>query len=524
MAMYDFVDTVDELQVSTDLPAEALSINGEWIENLIPEYRTLHVSGRELLGSEIDDYEIGNVNGTKYRGKRYPARTITVTYQIIAKTSSAFRQAYNKLNAILDVEEARLIFADEPDKYFIGTKAGNNEVDAGSNSVIGEIEFYCADPFKYSAAEKSFTAAANDDGILEMKIINDGSVAVPISYEITHNHENGYIGIVSTEGVMEFGDINEENDASETKTELLINYGSTKEGTDFSEMEAGKGSHQTYSDITINGTWRTVTENIGYWWDDKTATQFLTLASTGNSNGWNGAVRSIEIPADSMGVKGATYWQIDFSVWFDILYISQTGALELCVADASGDYIMSIDIYKASRTAQDSNIRMYLADGQMATSGFSPAKEWSPFRPGAIIRVQKSGKNFSMSFDGKKYTLSSSVLENKVASSVSILLYSLNNYGVSGLPEHMYFYSMKFYKNNVTYYYDVPNRYQEGDVLRIDGSAAKPYLNELPVCADEVIGTKYFKAPPGETVVQFYFSDFCTPPPTVKASIREAYI
>ena len=40
MAMYDFVDTVDESQVSTDLPAEALSINGEWIENLIPEYRS----------------------------------------------------------------------------------------------------------------------------------------------------------------------------------------------------------------------------------------------------------------------------------------------------------------------------------------------------------------------------------------------------------------------------------------------------------------------------------------------------
>ena len=46
------------------------------------------MSGRELLGSEIDDYEIGNVNGTKYRGKRYPARTITVTYQIIAKTAA----------------------------------------------------------------------------------------------------------------------------------------------------------------------------------------------------------------------------------------------------------------------------------------------------------------------------------------------------------------------------------------------------------------------------------------------------
>lgn len=155
--MYEFVDTI-ETQNGEVLPSEALCFNGEWIENLIPGYRTLHVSGRELLGCEIDDYEIGGMDGTHYRGKRYPARTITVTYQIIAKTNSAFRQAYNKLNALLNVEEAQLVFADEPDKYFIGTKASNSEVEAGSNSVIGEIEFYCADPFKYSAVEKSFTA------------------------------------------------------------------------------------------------------------------------------------------------------------------------------------------------------------------------------------------------------------------------------------------------------------------------------------------------------------------------------
>ena len=46
--MYSFVDTTD-FQVGRDVPSEALMINGILIEDEIPEYRTLHVSGRELL-------------------------------------------------------------------------------------------------------------------------------------------------------------------------------------------------------------------------------------------------------------------------------------------------------------------------------------------------------------------------------------------------------------------------------------------------------------------------------------------
>ena len=98
--------------------------NGSYLENVIPGYRTLYVSGREVLGTEITDLETGVSDGTKYRRKRYQPRTIVVGYQLIAEDNSAFRSAYNKLNALLDEEQATLIFADEPDKYYIGTKQG----------------------------------------------------------------------------------------------------------------------------------------------------------------------------------------------------------------------------------------------------------------------------------------------------------------------------------------------------------------------------------------------------------------
>lgn len=100
--MYEFRDTT----VLTDggtmpLPAEAICFDGKWLDQEIPEFRTLSVSGRELLPSELDTKTIGGGDGELYLSGRLPSRTITVYYVISAATVSAYRQAYNKLNSLL---------------------------------------------------------------------------------------------------------------------------------------------------------------------------------------------------------------------------------------------------------------------------------------------------------------------------------------------------------------------------------------------------------------------------------------
>ncbi len=147
--MYSFRDTIDK-QYTQGLPSEALNINGKYIENEIEGYQTLKVSGRELLDTEIIDVQVGESNGNYYQSKRMPAREITVTYQILSKSPEEFREKFNRLNLILSQEQAKLIFADELDKYFIGTKSSVGEVPDGLLNVVGEFSFYCADPRKYS--------------------------------------------------------------------------------------------------------------------------------------------------------------------------------------------------------------------------------------------------------------------------------------------------------------------------------------------------------------------------------------
>ena len=152
--MYEFIDTVKAgYNPGQVLPSEALQINGEFIENQIAGYRTLTVTGREALSPEVSTYDTGIRDGSWLKGKRYPARVIRITYQLVANSNEEFRNAYNKLASILNVTNAQLIFNDETDKYFIGTPANIGEVPPGRNSVVGDFEILCLDPFKYSVIE-----------------------------------------------------------------------------------------------------------------------------------------------------------------------------------------------------------------------------------------------------------------------------------------------------------------------------------------------------------------------------------
>ena len=163
--MYNFIDVI-ETSEGASLPSEALKINGEFIEDLIEGYRTLSVVGREALSPEIFTAETGIRDGSTLRGKRYPARIIRITYQLIAATNEEFRAAYNMLAHILDVTDAQLIFNDEQDKYFTGTPALIGEVEPGRNAVVGEFEILCLDPFKYSIMEYEAESVLASNSVL----------------------------------------------------------------------------------------------------------------------------------------------------------------------------------------------------------------------------------------------------------------------------------------------------------------------------------------------------------------------
>lgn len=237
--MYNFID-VNETQETAPLPSEALQLNGEYIENLIDGYRTLNVTGREALAPEIDTFETGIRDGATLKHKRYPPRTIIVRYQLISADDEAFRAAFNQLGRLLDVKNAEMIFADEPDKFFIGTPSFIDEVEPGRNAIVGEIEFFCADPFKYSVYEYEAEANLDDDSILldyegtyksyptleadfyqETEVAEDGETAG----ELTGNGDCGYVAFFTEdEKIVQLGDPDEADGYNDIpKSQTLTN-------------------------------------------------------------------------------------------------------------------------------------------------------------------------------------------------------------------------------------------------------------------------------------------------------------
>lgn len=233
--LYEFRDINEEL-TQQYIPKEALQINGELIETQIEGYHTLYVQGREALSPEINTYEIGTKNGEIRKNKRYPARTITVGYQLIAESAEAFREAYNKLGGILNVDDAEIIFNDEPDKFFIGTPSEVSEIDTGLNSVKGEFKILCLDPLKYSVAEYEAEPLDDDKGTI---LVDYGGTyeSFPIleadfyqeteggDTALTGHGDCGYVAFFNEqEKIIQIGDPDEEDGSNVyAKSQTLIN-------------------------------------------------------------------------------------------------------------------------------------------------------------------------------------------------------------------------------------------------------------------------------------------------------------
>lgn len=271
--MYEFRDVTAKASEGNILPSEALMINGEYIENLIPGYRTLTVSGREALSPELETFETGIRDGSTLQNKRYPARIITVQYQLIAESNEAFREAYNQLGSILNVEEAELIFNDELDKFFTGTPSSIGAVPPGRNAVTGEFEIYCADPFKYSVVEYEATPTLEDGTILidyngtyksfptleadffnEDEASEDGETVT----SITGNGDCGFVAFYNEEEkIIQLGDPDEADSESLPKSQTMFTQNFNKSsswGTAAKSLWRLNNGKLSSSDVVQAGT------------------------------------------------------------------------------------------------------------------------------------------------------------------------------------------------------------------------------------------------------------------------------
>lgn len=504
--MYAFVNTVNSGIVGTNLPTEAMSYNGVYLENEIDGYRTLSVTGRELMESEVTDQEIDGMDGSYYRYKTTPARTITVKYQLRARGSREYREAYNKMNKLLSGEQVKVIFNDESDKYFIGTKTSNTQVDGGSNNVIGEIEIYCSDPCKYSTTEKEFTAI---DGVLN--IVNEGTVPVSIDYDVQTTSETGYIGLVSEEGIMQYGKIEELDGETYKQSEWLASIDDFYKCSD--DIGGTDVMHPSY------GTNGTLAEHT--WFDKK----FIGLGSVGTKKGnANGGLRTFVLPADSSGAQNFYCW---FHLCFYAGLMGQTG--EMCINFLTEDdkFICGCNWYKTDAIGNTGHYEIWangkvLKNWQFTTSHLQAQNPF--YYKWGSCDVLKEGANIRFFFWARYYNFYIPEIENMKCAKIQIAFKQWGDRSGNKVMSMMGFDVIDFEKMNVEKWKDIPNRYPNDTNITIDGKSSHVYVNGMARPEDEVLGTQYFKAPVGTSEVKVTCSEWTKSQPIVKAKIREAWL
>lgn len=460
----------------------------------------------ELLG------DAGLKRGAVFSYTTYKQKQIPMPYTVLEDLG----EKHDELARILNVDEPKeLVFGNAPDRVFYAVPMGDLDFDDYECLGEGVITWLIPDGLAHSTVEKTFPASPNAEGILEATIVNRGTESVPVSYEIVHKHENGYLGIVSQYGVMQYGRVEETDWENYKQNEKLVRL------SDLSALPDDPGTNYMHPNHVMGGS--LVTETIG-------GKPCLRLRSTGavSAGKWIGAMKTLTVPADSEGHAGAKNFYCYLNHWFETGLMGQTAEQSIAFLTGDNHVICGYSLYKADLTGNTAWLEFWLNGKIVRSISFTPSSSdnANPFNNGRGHNdIRKEGDKVTFYWFGSYPSYRTSAIRNMECKKIQVAFTQFDSRGLGNeYVTRNYLRSLEFQKMGVEKWRDVPNRYQEGDVVSIDGEAARVYVNGMANTGDEMIGTKYFHVPPGETKVQFYCSSFCNPAPVVTARIKEAFL
>lgn len=483
-----------------------VSVNGQWISEVIPGFTVTSISGRELHPRKIQDEAIKGIDGSRYLGSEFPVRNLEIEFFILAKNNVERGRKYNELASLLNFEEGKVVFSDEIDKYFIGTPTGSNHK---------TITFKCTDPFKYSSTLKLFESSNE-----VLKIQNSG-FPCGIEFEATNTQENGFISLVSEDGAIELGCREEKNGETYKQAEVVLSQ------EDFYTAENQVGIDYLHPTYVINGHLGKIEVGTDLPREDgKTSpVDWLFLGGYGTGSGWHGGGKVVSLKADSSGHIGAKNFDVYLYHWFHKANPNNIGEQTVNFLTADNKVILSINIYSDVSGSFSSTIEWW-ANGiqrqqfKFDARGYDHGHMANAFGSGSNGHnmIRKEGSKVTYYYWGQYYTLIIPEIENMECTKVQVCM---KQFASSDYMVRNYIRDFRMTKLDVEGYQDIKNRFPAGSVIRI--KEGKPYVNGMYKPEEEVLGSTYFKARSGETKVLISGSDWSTAP-KVKAWIRERWL
>ena len=497
---------------------EKVSFDGKELTQYITVASDFHLWQGADFDPQFSENEI--LSGSEFNYTRFGAKTIPVPFY----TCTGSVEDYNQLQRILKVKEPKeLRFSSLPNLTFQAIPSGDLDYDKITrNAGKGTINFIIADGLAHSKTAREFEFAKNSDGIWETEIVNDGSEDAYVNYEIKLKKESGFVGIVSEYGAMQFGKVDEADGYTARKNVTVLSnqkgdFANWADGTVCYENQRKIVTTQMTSDAAFNG-------RLGL------------LPSSFRTSGTSGALQYGAVKEYTL-TNPISQWYIWARAWFETGLMGQTGAWCLTVLDESNHLIAGMAIEKDDTVGNTANIRFLMGDGSggsrtVKTIPFTPSY-WIPPNPygsegratnSNMFDLVKEKDRVQFFWYGGYYPYYDSRLANVKAKKIQFFVgqYAGRNTTDRKVTHH-YLNDFLFQELHVDYWKDVPNRYPSGSTIAIDGEKGQIKVNNQIRLDDEILGTTYFKVPPGKTKVRLLVSSFAEVA-SATATIQEVYI
>lgn len=446
------------------------------------------------------------------------------TTEYLTVGSEELNELRDQIARVLNTRETHeLVLPDEPNRYYNAIPTGDVELEGISNWYDETtIKFFVPDGVAHISATRSFNFVKNDFGVYEAEIVNDGSEDAYVSYEIKLKKESGFVGIVSEYGAMQFGKVDEADGYTARKNVTVLSnqkgdFANWADGTVCYENQRKIVTTQMTSDAAFNG-------RLGL------------LPSSFRTSGTSGALQYGAVKEYTL-TNPISQWYIWARAWFETGLMGQTGAWCLTVLDESNHLIAGMAIEKDDTVGNTANVRFLMGDGSggsrtVKTIPFTPSY-WIPPNPygsegratnSNMFDLVKEKDRVQFFWYGGYYPYYDSRLANVKAKKIQFFVgqYAGRNTTDRKVTHH-YLNDFLFQELHVDYWKDVPNRYPSGSTIAIDGEKGQIKVNNQIRLDDEIIGTTYFKVPPGRTKVQLLVSSFAEIT-SATATIQEVYI
>lgn len=473
-----------------------------------------------------------NRYGQNFQYNQLSVKPIQVILRLVGD-NGFFNDSRDKLALILNVREPKeLIFEDEPNKIWLAIPTG--QVTLAPDYSTSPATATLTVPFEVPSARGFYknydsvsTNLATEFGSItkisnnhfKASLINNGTAESYPIITIKHKSENGWIGLVNSDGKSyEIGNSEEVDKQPAKRSELLL---------DFRDEKIVDGLASASKNVAIlNDTTQKLNGTIGT--VDVWSRKHLYLANVGGTVGNNAGSLTWTIPADSNGVVGSLN---DYIWWRQAMWLGksqQYGFMKLTVSDENDQILYGVETFKRAN-GLDCEYNVMVADGKgsykiidrkkflgthiEAQNPFSYLGGWSDIR-----RIDDRLTAFWWGSYPERIVPE---LKGKVSKKIHLAWGAIGN---NEIPTHMYVDSIYYSKQFVDYLEDIPNRYVKGSTVVLDMSKGLVTVDGKASNNDEIGEPEPLQLPIGQSEIDIYFSSWLSADPEITIEWREMFV